>query len=64
MCCVCVCMCVCVCVFVCVCVCSLSHDVAHFSDVHVPYLTSKKGDDSGELFIVNNCMFMSHIAQK
>ena len=38
--------------------CSLSHDVAssnmissHFLDVHVPYLASKKGDDSSELFI-------------
>ena len=67
--------CVGACVHVCVCfVCvdyvrSLSHDVAssnmissHFLDVHVSYLTSKKSDDSGELFKVNNCMIMSHIA--
>ena len=47
-----------VCVHVCVdYVCSLSNDVAssnmisHSLDVHVPYLTSKKGDDSDELFM-------------
>ena len=45
-----------VCVCVCVYHCMVSHDVtissvtsSLFLDVHVPYLTSKKSDDAGEL---------------
>ena len=74
---VCTCVCMCVCthasVYMCLCVqvcvdyvCSLSHDRASYNmlflDVHFPYLTSKKGDDSGEPFYSKRLyMFMSHI---